>query len=105
MIIAAKSAPSEKPGMVRMTFNCAADEATPLFMAIDIVYIYMQKGEKRELEIPAANAPEVGSLVELHEIAPELTLQHKDFNMAWEQEDLPNRAALRPNPELPDFKL
>ena len=105
MIIVENIAPTATPDMLRATFNCKANEATPLFMDIDVVYIYMNKGETRTLDLPASANLAQGAQIPLHEIAEAYTLQHKDFGLAWSQEDLPDLSALRPNPALPYLKL
>lgn len=105
MIIVENIAPTATPGMLRATFNCKANEATPLFMDIDVVYIYMNKGETRTLDLPASANLAQGAQIPLHEIAEAYTLQHKDFGLAWSQEDLPDLSVLRPNPAIPYLKL
>lgn len=105
MIIVKNIAPAATPDTLSVTFNCKANEATPLFMDIDVVYIYMNKGETRTLDLPASANLAQGAQIPLHQIAAAYTQQHKDSGLAWSQEDLPDLSALRPNPALPYLKL
>ena len=105
MIIVEKTDSTAIPGMLRATFHCHANEATPLFMDIDVVYVYMQQGEIRSINLPESPALKQGAQIPLHEIAVAYTLQHRDFGLAWIREELPDLSALRPNPALPYLKL
>jgi|GEM_PF-6151293 hypothetical protein len=105
MIIVENIAPTATPGMLRATFNCKANEATPLFMDIDVVYVHMTQGETRTLDLPQSAGLTQGAQIPLHEIAAAYAQQHKDFGLAWSQEELPDLSALRPNPALPYLKL
>lgn len=105
MIIVENTAPTATPGVLRATFNCKANEATPLFMGIDVVFVYMERGETREIDLPESACAAVGTQMPLHDIATALTAQHKDFGLAWTREELPVSTALRANPAIPYFKL
>jgi len=106
MIIVGQSTPSlATPNALRVTFHCVANEATPVMMEIDAVYVYMQKGETREIEMPETFSAPEGRQVPLHEIALPYSQQHKDWGLAWEMSELPDRNALRANPALPHIRI
>jgi hypothetical protein len=105
MIIVQNTAPATIPGLLRTTFNCKADEATPLFMGVDVVYVYMQKGETRVIDLPDSITLTQGAEIPLHEIAAAYADQHKDFGLAWTKEELPDPAVLRANPAVPYLKI
>lgn len=106
MIIVGKATPSvQNPGMLTTRFNCVANAATPVFMEIDAVFVYLEKGQQPEIDVPAAWALEEGAEIPFHRIAALYSQQHKDFNMAWTAEELPDPSALRANPAVPYLKL
>lgn len=106
MIIIGKAAPSiENPGMLTTQFNCLANVATPVFMAIDAVFVYLQKGQQPDIDVPAEWGLIEGAEIPFHQIAGLYSQQHKDFNMVWTAEELPDPSALRANPALPYLKL
>ncbi len=106
MIIVGKATPSTKtPGMLATNFNCLANEATPVFMDIDAVFVYLDKGQQPTIDVPADWALKEGAEIPFHQIAGLYSQQHKDFNMVWTAEELPDPSALRANPALPYLKL
>ena len=98
MIIAQTVAPHPtKTGLLRVQFNCVANESAPHFMDIDTVYIYMKAGETVQLDLPANMDIQQGQRVLLSKIAAPYTQQNKDWNLAWTIDELPEPSNLHMN--------
>ena len=98
MIIAQTVVPHPtKPDTLRVTFNCLANEATPLLMEFDTVYPYMKQGDTTQLDLPADMNIKTGKRVLLSKFAAAYTQQDKNWNLAWCINELPTPSGLHNN--------